>query len=126
MRVFRLYTAVLSLSLMVAAGVAVTFTAPAAHAQSNISGDIVGTVMDSSGAVVANATVTLKNEDTGATSVSVTSDTGAYRFPLLKPGRYSVAVSASGFQTSTATMTVATGQITQGDEIGRASCRERV
>ncbi len=115
MRVFQLQRAVLALGLLVAASVAVTISAPAAHPQSNISGDIVGTVTDPTDAVVSNATVTLKSQDTGASSVAVTSGTGAYRFPLLKPGTYTVTATESGFQSSTLTVTVATGQIAQGD-----------
>ncbi len=115
MRIFQLKSALLAMGLLIGAGYVAVSLAPAAYGQSNISGDIVGTVTDSSGAVVTNATVTLKNEDTGAASVSTTGDTGAYRFPLLKPGKYSVSVAAAGFQSSTVNVTVATGQITQGD-----------
>ena len=115
MRVLQLKSAVLAMSLAFGAGIIAISPAPLAFGQSNISGDIVGTVTDASGAVVTSATVTLKNEDTGATSVSASSDTGAYRFPLLKPGKYSILVAANGFQSTTLNVTVATGQITQGD-----------
>ncbi|MGA9671513.1 MAG: carboxypeptidase regulatory-like domain-containing protein [Terracidiphilus sp.] len=124
MRFTRLQYAALALSLLTITGLVANTTAPVAYAQSNISGDIVGTVTDSSGAVVTNATVTLKSQDTGASSVTVTSGTGSYRFPLLKPGTYKVTATEAGFQSSVLTVTVASGQISQGDiglTIGKAS-----
>src|SRR5258708_38739967 len=66
-------------------------------AQSQQTGDIQGTVTDPSGAVVAGATVTLKNLDTGATQATTTNQSGDYRFTLLKPNRYSVSATSAGF-----------------------------
>lgn len=80
--------------------VAVTLP-PVSSAQSLTTGDISGTVVDPSGAAVPNAMVTLTNKDTGATQTSNTNSTGAYRFALLNPGRYSVTASAQGFQGAT-------------------------
>ncbi len=93
-------------------------------AQSIVSGDVTGTVTDPSGAVVPNATVTLKNLDTGATATTRTNGTGFYRFAFQKPGRYSVSVSQEGFQTVTQTVAVATGQSTTSDiklSVGQSS-----
>src|SRR5947209_8381331 len=115
MRVFSCKSAILALGLLTAAGFTPMSSSPAAWAQSNISGDISGTVVDASGAVVTRAKVTLKSTDTGSSSEATTSDSGSYRFPLLKPGRYSITVEAAGFQSSTINVVVATGQITQGD-----------
>jgi hypothetical protein len=61
-------------------------------------GTILGTVKDSSGALVANATVSVKNEDTGASQTSATTDSGDYTFTPLRIGKYSVEVRAAGFQ----------------------------
>lgn len=75
------------------------------------SGDIVGTVLDPSGAAVANASVTLTNKDTGVTQTAATNSTGGYRFALLNPGRYTVAATAAGFQVGNPQLiTVAVGQ----------------
>jgi hypothetical protein len=82
----------------------------AAHAQSLTSGDIAGTVTDPSGAALPSATVTLKNNDTGATQTTTSSSTGAYRFSLLNPGNYSVSASAQGFQGTQQSVSVAVGQ----------------
>jgi carboxypeptidase family protein len=57
-------------------------TLPAA-AQSLTSGDAAGTITDPSGAVVPNATVTLKSNDTGALQTRTSNAQGAYRFSLL-------------------------------------------
>lgn len=70
-----------------------------ASAQSLTSGDIAGTIEDSSGAAVSNATVSLSNRDTGAKQNTTTSGSGGYRFGLLNPGNYTLSVTASGFQT---------------------------
>jgi carboxypeptidase family protein len=48
-------------------------------AQSITSGDIVGLVTDPSGAVLANASVTLKNQENGSTQAQSTNSRGAYR-----------------------------------------------
>ena len=61
-------------------------------------GDIVGTVTDASGAVVANATVTLTNVATQETRSLTTSGVGDYSFNLVKPGHYKVHIEAKGFQ----------------------------
>src|SRR5215208_2281950 len=60
-------------------------------------GDILGTVQDSTGAVIADAKVEVRNLDTNATKETTTSSEGAFRFPLLPAGRYEVMVQKSGF-----------------------------
>jgi hypothetical protein len=69
-----------------------------AAAQNLTNGAVSGTVTDPSGAVIANATVTLKNRATEATQASHTNSTGYYTFPFVQPGDYAVTVSAPGFQ----------------------------
>lgn len=59
---------------------------------------VTGVVTDSSGAVVPNATVEVKNESTGQTYTATTSDAGKYTIPSVIPGAYSVTVTAKGFQ----------------------------
>jgi len=60
---------------------------------------ITGTVTDSSGAVVANANVTIKNEATAVTQTQTTSDGGVYAFGVLPVGIYTVTVEKTGFKT---------------------------
>ena len=59
---------------------------------------ISGQVTDSSGAVVANATVTATNEGTSGAFVTKTSTSGTYTFDLLQVGTYTIKVEAAGFK----------------------------
>src|SRR5829696_192058 len=59
---------------------------------------ILGTVTDASGAVIANAKVTVTNTRTGVKREDTASSTGDYSFPLLDVGDYDVAVDAGGFK----------------------------
>ncbi|MFZ0313715.1 MAG: carboxypeptidase-like regulatory domain-containing protein, partial [Candidatus Korobacteraceae bacterium] len=86
--------------------------APSLMAQSLVSGDVTGTVTDPSGAVVPNATVTLKNNATGASHTTTSTSSGAYRFSLLPPGTYTVSATAAGFSKAEQMTSVNVGQAT--------------
>src|SRR6266478_6061823 len=64
-------------------------------------GNIVGTVLDASGAAIPGAKVELANVDTGVKASTNTDETGGYRFGNVLVGRYNVTVSATGFTTTT-------------------------
>src|SRR5215475_7797694 len=66
-------------------------------AQSASTGALTGTVTDPTRAVVQKAKVTLRNYGTGTTLTAVTNQDGSYRFSLLPPGEYQLAVEAVGF-----------------------------
>ena len=55
-----------------------------------ITGVIVGTVRDASGAIVPGAKVSAKNVETGIVSVTTTGGEGNYTFPTVPPGTYDV------------------------------------
>jgi outer membrane receptor protein involved in Fe transport len=74
-------------------------TAVAAMAQAT-TGTLKGTVADANGAVVAGATVTIKNDATGAVSTSTSSADGTFEASNLMPGTYTVTVESSGFKRS--------------------------
>jgi len=57
-----------------------------------------GTVMDLSGAVVAEAQVQATNSDTNVTVTTSTNRSGVYVIPSLKPGRYRITVTKVGFK----------------------------
>ena len=63
-----------------------------------ITGTIVGTVTDETGAAVPGATVAVRNAGTGVTREFLTTDTGRYTAPFLPVGEYEVSVSLTGFQ----------------------------
>jgi hypothetical protein len=65
-----------------------------------VGGTISGTISDRSGAVVANATVSLKNLATGVSTAVKTNAQGLYSLPNLLPGNYQQTVSAAGFGTA--------------------------
>src|ERR1700736_6084226 len=67
------------------------------YAQANAG--ITGTVEDSTGAVMADAAVTITNLSTGQVGHTTTSSAGTYAVTGLTPGGYSVTVEASGFKT---------------------------
>ena len=67
----------------------------------NLTGEIDGVVRDSSGAVIPNATVTVKSTDQNQVVRTVqSSGAGEFTAPLLAIGNYSVTVTAPGFQTT--------------------------
>src|ERR1700736_396324 len=81
-------------------------------AAQKITGDIAGTVSDSSGAAVPDATVTAENAGTAAVRTVTTSNTGAYRIADLPVGTYKLSVSATGFKTARSTVEVSSGSLT--------------
>ena len=66
-------------------------------------GTILGTVTDTSGAVIDGATVTARNLDTGLERATQTSGDGSYSIPELPLGTYKLTVGKDGFQTSVTT-----------------------
>src|SRR6202789_535630 len=62
--------------------------------------DILGTVTDSTAAVIPNADVTLTNLGTNEKRRALSNSSGDYSFTLLPVGHYSIAVKATGFATS--------------------------
>ena len=59
---------------------------------------ILGTVTDSSGALVPGAQMTLVRVSTGERRTATTATTGDYAFPLLETGEYKLTVEAKGFK----------------------------
>jgi len=61
---------------------------------------VLGTLKDSSGAVIIGGKVTLENVKTGVTAVAQTNDAGNFDFVNVQVGIYHVRAEASGFKTS--------------------------
>ena len=85
--------------LLISVAIASCFTQSMSQAQSNAA-DLQGTVRDSSGAVVANASVTARNTATNLTREATTNDDGFYKVLNLNPGLYEITVKASNYKTA--------------------------
>ncbi len=77
-----------------------SMAAPYARAQQTLGG-ITGTVTDASGAIVADATVTLVGDQTKLTRSQNTNSNGGYLFVNLPIGAYTLTFTHAGFQTQT-------------------------
>src|SRR5262252_2159647 len=88
-------------------------------------GTLTGNVTDSSGAVVAGATVTITHKETGQSRDGVTDANGSYDFPTLQAGTYSIKVGKSGFKTVTKeNVAVTLNTVTRADisiEVGQVT-----
>jgi hypothetical protein len=90
------------------------FSSLAATAQ--IAADLQGRVLDSTGAAIANASVTLTETATNVHQQTTTSSSGDYFFTHLNPGVYQVDVTAAGFQRlSRSGITAIVGQTVAAD-----------
>src|SRR6266849_33052 len=61
---------------------------------------VTGVVTDQSGNSVANATVKIRNDDTGVETTLTTNAAGAYSSPSLVLGTYTITVEVAGFKTA--------------------------
>src|SRR3974390_1350433 len=85
-------------------------------------GEITGTVTDSSGAAVAGAAVSAVCPDTNQTHSVSSGSAGEYRLSDLPVCVYQVSVSAQGFKTTLRNVTVTLAQVTKSDirlEVGQ-------
>jgi hypothetical protein len=81
-------------------------------AQTITTGDITGTVQDSSGAIVPGATVLLKAEGTGETRTVTSNNAGLYRFTTLSSGQYKISSSTRGLRSDISSVVISIGQVT--------------
>lgn len=79
------------------------------------SGQLEGTITDPTGAVIPNATVTVKKVDTGMSRQITTGATGNYRVVDLQPGTYDIAVTHAGFRSASVRMDVVVGTTVTAD-----------
>ena len=90
-----------------------------------VTGSIIGSVQDATGAAIVASQVTARNQDTGLTRSVQTGAQGEYRIDFLPPGNYEVDVSNSGFRSFRQTgVTLQVGQSARVDaqlQLGQAS-----
>ncbi len=92
-----------------------------ASAQSTNSGDIRGTVTDSTGALLPDVTVTVTNKDTGVTKVLTTNSDGLYDTSSIVVGNYQMTFEKLGFskfERSSITLQVGTSTVNAALKIG--------
>src|SRR5262245_5422502 len=83
------------------------------HAQSTATAQLSGTVTDPQGAVVSNATVSVRDTAKNFERSTQTNGEGRYQFLLLPPGDYTVNVEAQGFGKVTVRDRLTVGQIAE-------------
>jgi hypothetical protein len=86
------------LGLLVAVSV---WLLPSPSSAQAVTGTILGIIIDSTGAVMPGATVTLTHAGTGLVRSVTTDAAGEYTVPSLPTGRYSVKAELTGFKTVT-------------------------
>jgi hypothetical protein len=70
------------------------------YGQGGTTSTLAGVVVDGSGAVIPGADVVARHNATGVTVSAVTNSDGAFSFPALNIGQYTVTVSLQGFKTA--------------------------
>lgn len=85
---------------MIARACILAFVTASLFAQA-VDSTLVGTVTDSTGAAVPNATVTATNKETNVTYTAETNAAGEYRLNNVPVGQYNVSATARGFATAT-------------------------
>ena len=99
----------------------------AAFAQNTNSGDLRGTVTDTTGAVLPDVTVTLLNTDTGVVKTLTTNTSGLYDAVSILPGHYTITFAKEGFAKVVRTgITVEVGQISVDAQLGVGATQQEV
>src|SRR5215469_7271768 len=89
---------------------ALPMLAPAAFSQTITTADAVAVVSDITGAIVPGATVTIKSAESGESRTETTNDLGQFRFPLMKPGEYTISAASKGLKSNITKVTLLVGQ----------------
>jgi Carboxypeptidase regulatory-like domain/TonB dependent receptor len=81
-----------------------------ATALAQFTAGVQGSVQDSGGASVPNATITLTNDDNQVTQTTNTDSSGVFRFASLGPGNYTVSATAPGFSQAKTQFSLTAGE----------------
>ncbi|HKD06094.1 MAG TPA: carboxypeptidase regulatory-like domain-containing protein [Bryobacteraceae bacterium] len=85
--------------------------AAGANAQTITTGELIGRVTDSTGALVLHASVLLKSVDTGESRTAEANSSGTYRFTLVTPGIYEISGAAAGLKSDTERVAAVVGDV---------------
>jgi hypothetical protein len=88
-----------------------------ATARAQFRAAVQGTVTDQSGAVVPEATLTLRNRETGRVQTANSGDEGFYRISELPPGTYTLTVEKAGFKKTSFESLVVNAEQVQGLDV---------
>src|ERR1700761_1286856 len=83
---------------------------PLAFSQTLTTGDVVGIVTDTSGAVVPAAKITLTSVATNEVRTATTNQQGEYRFALIPAGEYELSAETAGLKSNRTRFTALVGQ----------------
>ena len=84
-----------------------------ASAQTITTGDVTGRVVDSMGGVLPGASITLTSVDQGTSSTLKTDNNGNFRFPLLRPGTYTLLEEGLNLSAKASGVVVSVGNVTE-------------
>ena len=88
---------IMRFQMVLSATLLIALSIPAVLEAQTATGQITGSVTDSTGAVVPDAKVSLTNQQTGLTRETTSNESGAYTFPTLPVGIYTVSAEKQGF-----------------------------
>ena len=95
-------------------------------AQNSNSGEIRGTVTDTTGAVIPGAAVSVINVATGVAIHTTTNNDGLYDLPTVEPGMYKITFTKPGFRDFVrAGLTIAVGPVASTPTLPPSRCRPR-
>src|ERR1700752_381888 len=69
-------------------------------ARAQATGALTGLLTDASRSALPGVTIEVVSDDTGQTRAALTGDDGFYTLPLVRPGRYTITATLTGFKTA--------------------------
>jgi hypothetical protein len=102
------------LSALMVFAIALTGTSLTGYAQAP-TGSIQGVVTDSTGAVIPDAKITIRDLSRGEIHTTTSSGSGSYSLEALTSGQYEVKIESPSFKTGIVTVTVQIGKVTSGN-----------